>query len=95
MPASLVSIEGTPVTVEVKVDLSRCMLTTEEAILAGLNEAGCQLTQAALKYFDTDGSPITVGETTLTSKGEVPKAVSDALWRGRSRSSRLPILARG
>jgi len=74
MPASLVSIEGTTVTVAVKVDLSRCMLTTEEAILAGLNEAGCHLTQAALKYFDTDGSPITVGEMTLTSKGEVPKA---------------------
>jgi hypothetical protein len=50
------------------------MLTTEEAILAGLNEAGCHLTQAALKYFDTDGAPITVGEMTLTSKGEVPKA---------------------
>src|SRR5512134_1049675 len=92
MPASLVSIEGTTVTVEVKVDLSRCLLTTEEAILAGLNEAGCHLTQAALKYFDTDGSPMTVGEMTLTSKGEVPKAYQTpyGIRRGGSRSSRLP-----
>ncbi len=74
MPASLVSIEGTTATVEVKVDLSRCMLSTEDAILTGLNEAGCHLTRAALKYFDTDGSPIAVGGMTLTTKGEVPKA---------------------
>ncbi|MCP4205497.1 MAG: ISKra4 family transposase [Shimia sp.] len=73
MPVSMISIDGTTVTVEVKVELSRSMLNTEEAILASLNEAGCQLTQAALKYFDTDGSAIMVGETKLTSKGEVAK----------------------
>lgn len=73
MPARMISNDGTTVTVEVKVDLSRSMLSTEEAILSGLNEAGCELTQAALKYFDTDGSAIMVGETKLTSKGEVAK----------------------
>lgn len=35
-------------------------------VLAGM------MTEA--KYFDTDGSAIVIGDTKLTSKGEVPKA---------------------
>jgi hypothetical protein len=38
MPASLISIDGRTVTVEVKVELSRSMLTTEEAILSSLGD---------------------------------------------------------
>jgi hypothetical protein len=36
-------------------------------------EAGSLASGNFLKRFDTDGSPIVIGQTTLTSKGTVPK----------------------
>jgi hypothetical protein len=74
MSAKLISIEGKTVTVELQVELSRSMLESEERIQRVLNEAGCLVTEVALKRFDTDGSPIVVGQVKLTSKGPVPKA---------------------
>ena len=38
-----------------------------------LNEAGTLASANFLHRFDTDGSPIVIGQTTLTSKGTVPK----------------------
>jgi len=49
------------------------MLEAEKAICDALNEAGTLATANFLKRFDTDGSPIVMGQTKLTSKGTVDK----------------------
>ena len=51
----------------------RSMLDFEETLQQQLNEAGALATQEGLRQFDTDGAPITVGATKLTSKGQLPK----------------------
>jgi hypothetical protein len=73
MAASVVSVEGEVVTLEVKVQLSGSMLEAEERILAALNEAGCLATGKALERFDTDGSRIELGGVKWFSKGKLPK----------------------
>jgi hypothetical protein len=57
MSASVVSVDGDEITLEVKVKLSGSMLESEESILAALKEAGCLATGKALERFDADGSP--------------------------------------
>jgi len=74
MGAQLVNFEGSQVTLEVTIDLSCSLLTSEEIIQQSLNEAGCIATEAALKYLDTDGSAIEVGGVVMRTKGEQPKA---------------------
>jgi hypothetical protein len=74
MGAQLLSIEGSQVKIEVTIDLSRSMLTSEENIQQNLNEAGCIATEAALKYLDTDGSEIDIAGEVMRTKGEQPKA---------------------
>jgi hypothetical protein len=74
MGARLVSMEGSQIKVEVSIDLSRSMLTSEESIQENLNEAGCIATEAALKYLDTDGSAIEMAGAVMRTKGEQPKA---------------------
>ncbi len=59
---------------EVTVELSRSMLTSEENIRHSLNEVGCMATEAALKYLDTDGSAIEIASEVMRTKGEQPKA---------------------
>ena len=49
------------------------MLVAENAICDALNEAGTIATANYRKRFDTDGSPIVIGQTKLTSKGTVDK----------------------
>jgi hypothetical protein len=49
------------------------MLDAEEAIQYALNQAGVLATAGVLKHLDTDGKPITLGGTELTSKGKLPK----------------------
>lgn len=49
------------------------MLDTEEAIQQALNQAGVLATGEALRQFDTDGSPLVLGSTRWTSKGQEPK----------------------
>jgi hypothetical protein len=73
MPATITQRDAQRVTVEVTVELSDSMLSTEEAIQTGLNEAGVLLTDEALKAFDTDGGPIEWGGEVWTSKGQQPK----------------------
>lgn len=73
MPASLVEVKETQVKIEVTVELSRSMLDTEEAIQVALNEAGCIASREALGYFDTDGSPIKIGDEIWRTKGQQPK----------------------
>jgi hypothetical protein len=74
MAAAVVEREENTVTIRIQVKLSRSMLDTEEAIQQALNEAGTLATTEALKQFDTDGSPIQIGDTRWTSKGQEPKA---------------------
>jgi hypothetical protein len=64
---------GEEVTIEVTVRLSGSLLEMEEAILEATNAVGCCATEEALGRFDTDGSPIRVGETKLTARGRHPK----------------------
>jgi hypothetical protein len=73
MAAVVVERQENSVTVQVQVQLSRSMLETEEAIQQALNEAGVLATTEALKQFDTDGSPLEIGSTRWTSKGQEPK----------------------
>jgi hypothetical protein len=61
------------VTIQITVSLDRSLLTFEEHLQDQLNAAGLMATQEALQRFDTDGSPIVVGDTKLTSKGQLPK----------------------
>ncbi len=74
MGVQLLSIEGSQVKMEVTIDLSRSILTSEENIQHSLNEVGCMATEAALKYLDTDGSPIEIAREVMRTKGEQPKA---------------------
>jgi hypothetical protein len=74
MSVQLVGIEGTQVKIEMTIDLSRSMLTSEENIQQSLNEAGCKATEAALKYLDTDGSAIEIAGEVMRTKGEQAKA---------------------
>lgn len=74
MAAQLLRIEGSQVKIEVTIDLSRSMLTSEENIQQTLNETGCIATEAALKYLDTDGSEIDIAGEVMRTKGEQPKA---------------------
>jgi hypothetical protein len=74
MSAKLLSVEGSQVKIEVTIELSRSMLTSEENIQQTLNETGCIATAAALKYLDTDGSAIDIAGEVMRTKGELPKA---------------------
>jgi len=42
----------------------------EDSILDAYNAMGRAATGEALKQFDTDGSPIVLGEVKMTSKGK-------------------------
>lgn len=73
MTARIQSVSGSRVTLELTIDLEDSMLASEEAILAGLNEAGCSLSEVALKAFDTDGGKIEKGGQLWHTKGLQPK----------------------
>lgn len=49
------------------------MLESERNLQRAANEALNEATGACLERFDTDGAPIMVGATKLTSKGKLPK----------------------
>jgi hypothetical protein len=73
MSATLIERQDDTITIQVRLRLSRSLLDTEHAIQQALNEAGLLATTEALQQFDTDGAPIQVGATRLTSKGQEPK----------------------
>lgn len=54
--------------IEVFIPFTKSMLESEEIIQQAVNEVGSLATSGALKSFDSDGSPIKVGDTTLYSK---------------------------
>ena len=73
MPAAIVARTESGFTIQVEIPYRSSMLESEETIQEGLNQAGVLATQEALQRFDTDGSPIQVGDTKLTSMGRVLK----------------------
>lgn len=73
MSATLLERREDSVTLQVRIPLSRSLLDTERAIQQALNAAGLLATTEALRQFDTDGSPLRIGQDRYTSKGQEPK----------------------
>ena len=73
MPATIIERQENSVTIQVHIPLTRSRLDTEEALQQALNQAGVLATAEALQQFDTDGSPLLLGATRWTSKGQEPK----------------------
>src|SRR3954447_9205759 len=73
MNATIIARTSTTFTLQLEIPYDGSMLDFEEALQRRINEAGVVATAEGLKQFDTDGSPITVGATKLTSKGRVEK----------------------
>src|SRR3954471_10141140 len=73
MSATIIERQENAVTIQIHIPLSRSMLDTEEVIQQALNQAGVLASAEALKQFDTDGSPLLLGSTRFTTKGQEPK----------------------
>jgi hypothetical protein len=73
MPAAITARSETTFTVQIEIPYGSSMLDCEETLQQRLNEAGTLATAEILQRFDTDGAPIQVGDTTLTSKGKLLK----------------------
>jgi hypothetical protein len=73
MSATLIERHENSVTIQIRIPLSRSLLATEEGIQQALNEAGLLATTEALQQFDTDGSPVQIGQARYTTKGQEPK----------------------
>jgi hypothetical protein len=73
MVVTITARTPTSFTLQVEVPYNDSMLGFEETLQERLNEAGVVATTEGLQQFDTDGSPITLGTTKLTSKGQVEK----------------------
>lgn len=65
---------------------SDSMLEGEEGILETINEAGAMATGILMEQFDSDGSPIKIGNQTFTTKGKFEKNYQTPY--GESRISR-------
>ena len=64
--AEIIARNGNDLTVQVTIKLTGSLMEMENTILDGCNEIGCLATTEALKRFDTDGSPIKLGDTKMT-----------------------------
>ena len=64
--AEVVAREGNEITLQVTVSLVGSLMEMENKILDGCNEIGSLATAEALQKFDTDGSPIKLGEVKMT-----------------------------
>ena len=71
--AEVVAHDGNQLTLQVTVTLTGSLLEMEKAILDGCNEMGGLATAQALQKFDTDGSPIKLGEVKLTVRDKTNK----------------------
>jgi hypothetical protein len=70
MSVKVVSEDGQALTLQVTVDISGSMLEAEEKIMAACNALGSLSTEKALAHFDTDGSPIKMGQKKIYGKKE-------------------------
>ncbi len=73
MDAKIIKRTKGSFTIAIEIPYAKSMLEAEELIQTHVNEAGCLATGEALLQYDTDGSPITVDGTKMTSKGLIPK----------------------
>jgi hypothetical protein len=73
MAAQIVHSSSQNITLQITVSFDQSMLDFETQLQQQLHEAGNLATAEQLRRFDTDGSPIQVGPTTLYSKGRLPK----------------------
>jgi hypothetical protein len=73
MEAKIIKTDSKRITIELTIELEEEMLSSEEAILKGVNQAGLLATEYALSRFDTDGAPIQVSDKKYTSKGQLSK----------------------
>lgn len=73
MSAQILDRTESGFTLQITIPYNHSMLDFEENLQQQLNEAGVLATQDGLRQFDTDGSPISVGATKLTTKGQLPK----------------------
>ncbi len=73
MVATIVHESTDSLTIQVVIPFNRSMLEAENSLQNALNEAGTLVSTNFLKRFDTDGSAIIIGDTTLTTKGTVDK----------------------
>lgn len=73
MGTSIIKSDANSVTLQITISFGSSMLDTEEIIQSQLNEAGMLASAKALGQFDTDGSPIEMGNRLWTSKGRQPK----------------------
>lgn len=73
MTATIINEATDSVTIQLMIPYNRSMIEAENAIQEALNEAGTLASVNFLHRFDSDGSPIVIGQTSLTSKGTVAK----------------------
>ncbi len=73
MTISIIKKTNDSITLEVTIKFNRSMLDSENTIQDNLNEAGRIATGELLKTFDTEGAKIVIGDTKLTSKGQLSK----------------------
>src|SRR4028118_1111160 len=73
MATTIVNESADSLTIQVVIPFNRSMLEAEESICDALEQAGNLVSNNFLKRFDTDGSAIIIGDTTLTTKGTVDK----------------------
>ena len=72
MTAAIVSEKGSELTLQITIKLDpNSMLRSEGNIRESLKDAGCLAASKALAQFDTDGTPIVIGDTKLTSRGKI------------------------
>lgn len=73
MTAKIIKRNENTFLVQIEVPYSISMLDGEELLQKALNEAGSLATGELLVKFDSDGSPIMVGDKKWTSKGKIPQ----------------------
>ena len=73
MECEIIKTDSRSITIQVTIPLRDEMLSTEESIQQGVNQAGLVATEYALSRYDTDGRPIEVNEKKYTSKGQYLK----------------------
>lgn len=71
--AKLISCSDNRITLQLEIDLTGSLLAMEDSILDGCNQLGRLATEKALKRFDADGAPISLGGTKLTSRTQTNK----------------------
>ena len=73
MSVNILSRDNDRLVLEISIPIGTVMLEGEQRIEQALNEAGSVASGELLKRFDTDGSAIQIGDTKLTSKGQMEK----------------------